>query len=411
MDRRLRNRAFKIFLAVVTVPLTLVAVEIVCGWLIQAKILYPRGHFDPHILTRDHALLPYEIPVDYGWIESHFERPPEVLIPPTLPRNIDVIDDYADPFARSLKLIKNYTSRTSASFRVLNRTHVVYDITITADEFARRPSRPKNSQRNSPEHLLLLGCSYTFGHGLNEEDTLSWQINEMQSKFEAYNNGFGGYGPNDTLWRFREGDFLAGISQRKGVAIYTFIAPQFFRAIYSTFNSPWGQNLSAFEESGNSLRFVGDFRTARPYTTDLYNYLATTKTFAFFQLTLPILRHYHYDYVARLIAAIRDEYLNRTDLKNQFVVSIYPEFIKKIDIVLFREALSRQKIHFIDYSNMSTSQYSSAPTRISYDGHPNRASQAIYAQWLLHDLKLKGTDTLLVPRRDSKSVSVPFSTF
>lgn len=52
--------------------------------------------------------------------------------------------------------------------------------------------------------ILLIGDSFTFGHGLDQSETIDKQIEEQsEHRIDAYNLGVGGYGPAEILERFR----------------------------------------------------------------------------------------------------------------------------------------------------------------------------------------------------------------
>lgn len=52
-----------------------------------------------------------------------------------------------------------------------------------------------------PYRVLCLGCSYTFGVGVADEDTYVWRLNELMPSVEFVNGGVGGYGPLACLVR------------------------------------------------------------------------------------------------------------------------------------------------------------------------------------------------------------------
>ncbi len=389
MAQRIQNKFLKYSLrplvAILAIGVTVVVFEIVCGVLISHEVTYPYPL--PPVTQKERALLPYEIAVDHKWIGAKFPISSTIHYPKPTPPNTHSITDYVGLDDGHYRIKKDYIGRSSSRFNRGKETFLVYDVQVTIDKFGRRLSRAARSELNSDRHLVLMGCSYTFGDGINDDETLAWQINQIQSTFEAYNNGVGGTGPNDALWRVTHGGMLDGLHSKKGVAVYTFIESQMPRATYSTFNSPWGQALSAFKNENGKLIYIGNFTNARPWATVIYNYLAETNTFRFFRLRWPPLFNSDYDYVAHLASQLRDEYLRQTSPANHFVFVIYPEHLYMIDGKKLRAALSHRQVPFIDYSSYNTAEHSEVPTRIDYNGHPNKVSQAIYARWLLHDLE------------------------
>ena len=60
--------------------------------------------------------------------------------------------------------------------------------------------RYKNDMvRVRPYRVLMIGCSYTFGVGVSDEDSYVWRLNELMPEVEFVNAGVGGYGPLASL--------------------------------------------------------------------------------------------------------------------------------------------------------------------------------------------------------------------
>ena len=65
-----------------------------------------------------------------------------------------------------------------------------------------RYSRPQ-METGRPYRALFLGCSYTFGLGLNDDKTYVWRLNELMPEVEFDNGAVGGYGALQSLIRLR----------------------------------------------------------------------------------------------------------------------------------------------------------------------------------------------------------------
>lgn len=351
-------------------------------FLLQKNEKFPILFAKPYA-RESHTLLPYEIPQS---LTKHTSYGKKAILPKLdSPENLELSEAHVDYNERSLKLLKNYSGRTSKVAKKMG--FVVFDNELHTDNYRRRISKPLNAKRNSSKHLLLFGCSYIFGTGVDDNQTLSWHINDLQQEYEAYNNGVGGYGTNDVLWKIQIGDGMSGVAQKEGVAVYTFIAAHLFRNVNSTINIPWSRSHTAFRETDDhQFEFIGSFEEAHPLKVALYEFLAQTYTFQFLGLQLPPLFKSDIDRTARMIARARDSYLAQSDSNNLFVVAIYPEFVGDIDIDHFRRALSREKVHFIDYSVTDIEFYFQELVRVPYDGHPTGAAHKLYAQVLLEDI-------------------------
>jgi len=85
-------------------------------------------------------------------------------------------------------LQKNY------SFHV---THLPNGLRVT------HPLNTYDASVDKPE-IWILGCSFTHGWSLNDEDTYPWRLQERLPEYEVVNFGFSGYGTIHSLIQFRE---------------------------------------------------------------------------------------------------------------------------------------------------------------------------------------------------------------
>jgi hypothetical protein len=73
----------------------------------------------------------------------------------------------------------------------------------TFEEDGSRRTRPENSPRPSDRVVLVLGCSFTQGLGLDDRDTFAWKLQERFPTVDVRNFGTSGYGTYQSLMRFR----------------------------------------------------------------------------------------------------------------------------------------------------------------------------------------------------------------
>jgi hypothetical protein len=72
---------------------------------------------------------------------------------------------------------------------------VQYDVVYSvADEQRRTSEHPPNAPL-----LIASGCSFTFGYGLNDQDTWPWLLQEQLPEYHVVNVGAGGYGTDQAL--------------------------------------------------------------------------------------------------------------------------------------------------------------------------------------------------------------------
>jgi hypothetical protein len=67
-------------------------------------------------------------------------------------------------------------------------------LTIQADR-----SRATGSPGDRARKLLLVGCSFTFGWGVSDEDTFAWKLHDKLPGYDVINHGVVGYGTYQSL--------------------------------------------------------------------------------------------------------------------------------------------------------------------------------------------------------------------
>jgi hypothetical protein len=67
-------------------------------------------------------------------------------------------------------------------------------VTVQADR-----SRVTGSPGDRAEKLLLIGCSFTFGWGVGDEDSFAWKLHDQLPSYDVINHGVGGYGTYQSL--------------------------------------------------------------------------------------------------------------------------------------------------------------------------------------------------------------------
>lgn len=83
------------------------------------------------------------------------------------------------------------------SHKLISGDSVIYDVIQTVDSTGFRYSPTHSNTKNA---VLFLGCSFTFGAGLNDDETLPYLFEQSSSRFlQGLNTGGNGYGAHQTL--------------------------------------------------------------------------------------------------------------------------------------------------------------------------------------------------------------------
>lgn len=114
---------------------------------------------------------------------------------------------------------------------------------------------------NARRCVLLFGDSFTFGEGVNDDETTAAQIvTRSKGQIEVKNLGIGGWGPHQFLSGLQSGRFQRAISCKPTDAVYLMIAAHTARAAG---RGKWDRFGPMFvvDDKGRAVR-AGNFNTA-----------------------------------------------------------------------------------------------------------------------------------------------------
>ncbi len=79
----------------------------------------------------------------------------------------------------------------------------LYDVGYTIDSNGLRVAPPVKAGART---ILFFGCSFTFGEGLRDQETLPYQVGlQSDGRYRTFNFGFHGYGPHQMLAEIEQG--------------------------------------------------------------------------------------------------------------------------------------------------------------------------------------------------------------
>jgi hypothetical protein len=138
---------------------------------------------------------------------------------------------------------------------------VVYHIDVDAGRVV--PNRPTTG----PEWLCF-GCSYTFGEGLDDADTLPAKLQELNPDHRVFNYALGGYGTTDSLLQMSE-----RLPARADVSacIYFLLADHLRRNVCppELLATSWGSKPRFMVDGEGTPRFRGKADRAMPVSERL----------------------------------------------------------------------------------------------------------------------------------------------
>jgi hypothetical protein len=260
---------------------------------------------------------------------------------------------------------------------------VIYDVVYTIDEHQRRVT-PVDDPAGRDKFILFFGGSFTFGEGVNDDETLPYHVGRLAPYYRPYNYGLSGYGPQQMLAMLQSGLLDEAVAETDGMVIYTFIDAHVERAIGSMYvYNAWGDQMPyyALDRRGNLVR-RGNFTTGRPMLSAIYGWLEHSEIAKYFNVNIPgELRDRHYAHAARIMAEARDTF-QETYNSDQFYVVIYPDegdYFEDMEVHL--KAAGLKVLNYDERMKIEKDPDLS----IIGDGHPTGNAHQIVAGWIVDD--------------------------
>jgi hypothetical protein len=281
-----------------------------------------------------------------------------------------------------------FTSKKHTSDSLL-----VYDVTYTIKHGIRYTP---NSNPSSIKTAVFLGCSVTFGEGVNDTSTLPYYFNEYaRGEYDVYNYGFHGYGTHHMLAIVEsklEVD-LPKSNTGNTVVFYSFIPDHIRR---SAGYSKWDQNGPHYEIKEGKLVRQGNFSRS---SSLLLNSKLLTKiwqssyTYSV-NFALESRKATHND-VLRTVEIIKkaNGILQRKGIKFYIIAWNYRKEVERIDekeLNYFYSALKDAQIPVLFVSAVvSPDEYARHKNKysISNDGHPTPFFYKTVAEYIGNQIK------------------------
>jgi hypothetical protein len=271
------------------------------------------------------------------------------------------------------------TSRTSATHET------IYDITYGFDGHCRRQV-PNNGGRKRTK-IVLAGCSFTFGEGVSDGQTVANQLAALRKDTAVHSISLPGFGPGDVLRELQErGTRTEGLGPPGGVGVFLLIDAHLERTICKSFcvqdRFAWVLQQRPYYrlDAGGDPVYVGPFKDSAPWKWRWYRLVFGSAFLEF--VGLPRVRWSGEDFrlMAALLAQIGKEMAEKAAI-DRFVVVFYPGSSGYLAQHL-REPLTQLGVRFLDYSSLDLDVLTDGHAVLPVDGHPSPRSYYALA-WLL----------------------------
>ena len=272
----------------------------------------------------------------------------------------------------------------------LKTGQLVYDVDVKVDDFGRRDTNNPDPQLRT-KHLVMFGCSFVFGEGLEQAHTLPSQVAALAPDYFVYNYGVQGAGPQDIAARVEEIQVPQEVPQMTGIGLYLFISDHIRRTVpsisYLGFHK--AAPYYAEDEKGEIRRYV-NYQAAHPMKALAYNVLEKSEILNHFAVDIPMFfGEEHYRTTAHVISYFAHAYKKRFP-QDEFYVVIFPDH-PLFDGVM-AHYLTQYGVKVLDYSHFNVRNYvKGLGTLSAIDPHPDAEADAVLADQIVRDLRLTST--------------------
>jgi len=278
---------------------------------------------------------------------------------------------------------------TIINSKKIKKDEVFYDVNYTIDENGHRITTNNSFNKNLKKSILFFGCSFTYGDGVQDNESLPYLFNsKTNNKYNVYNFAFSGYGAHQML------AILDNNIEKKSIKNNEKVHYVFYQAILDHINRVAFSSYPKYVlDNKDEILFV------RP---EVQNFVETRKPKSLILLKLTSLNHqkqradisnHERDLFIKVIRKSRD--LVQQKYQAKFVVILWDLTKKNNQLVSENEynlnyvvdGLKKEKIDYIlvssildDYKNNSQ-QYT-----INGDGHPSPLAYKKIADYLTKNI-------------------------
>ncbi|MCA1902212.1 MAG: hypothetical protein LDL53_08350 [Candidatus Hydrogenedens sp.] len=273
---------------------------------------------------------------------------------------------------------------------------VIYHYTI--DEKGRRIT-PQEENSQKTKLALFFPCSYTFGVGVNDDETFPSYFAKLNPTIKVYNYGMPSGSPQQMYLKVSEPDFFTEVESLPCFLVYLFI-PHHLDRVSGKFNliGSWGRRLPCVVLEKDELSYKGLFMEVYPMQyllSRLINSSVLMKKIFFISQHDMKLEYKDEDIIlfVKILEKTKD-ILSTYFPELHFVFLFNPGSSNAIP--LLRNYLSDlDKFIVIDFSvdedkSKIINSLIEKNEYLGIDGHPTPKTNQIMAEWLTQDLKLKG---------------------
>ena len=269
--------------------------------------------------------------------------------------------------------------------KVVGDNDTVFDVHYSIDHMNKRITPGFDSSKT--DYALFFGCSIGFGFGLEDDQTLAYQVQKQSPNTNSDNFCISATGTNHMLAQLQYRDLSKQVAENDGCGYYIFFWDHIYRAIGTMHRyTEWLHLAPYYEMKDGKLLRNKSFKDGRPFISGMYERLYQTNIVKYFEADLPLkLNETHFDLVTEMVLETKKEYEKQFG-NDKFYLVFYPNYVAYTpeEMRIFKSYLTKKKIKFIDLSKVITYQ---GKYTLGGDSHPNAETNKLIANYLLQQKK------------------------
>lgn len=260
---------------------------------------------------------------------------------------------------------------------------LIFQNEFAIDSFARRIYSRKSQETS--KYLLFLGCSFTFGEGLADAETLPFSTYQSLNHVAVYNYGISGASPGHLLFRLNVID-KSEVVENEGWVVYPFLDQHISRLIgrMSVLGTgDFKKSLHFKFDDKDQLTTDGRFEDVWPLRVWIYQWLSRSHIVQFFGIDFPFRwSDEDFTFTTKILKQIQTQAQKKLNAKGLIVVFLPGQKLSK-DLI---PHLEHAKIRYLDYSRWDIKKLTAGPAYIPLDGHPTAEANKVLGESLAREI-------------------------
>lgn len=251
------------------------------------------------------------------------------------------------------------------------------EVQINIDSISRRVT-PGSSLKE--KYALFLGCSYTFGDGVSDDETMPYYFQQNVPTYKSYNLGYLAYSPLHALARLQHEHLERSISEKNGFGVFTYINDHIDRVIPATRWIELTKGKFPYLNKKN-MQTEGLYIDRKRVYSNIVLSAQTSGIKQLFKLGYPKYHtNKHYKLVIDILQQTKKEYIKRFKNENFYII-IFPGNPMPTEL---KKMLDNSQIKYFDYSMLTSIE----DKMLAFDNaHPAPIVYEMVAKKLYQDIQ------------------------